>query len=92
MRLISDYISLALLTAIVTAAFAAFIIIMTTKIGLRDYLINKTKGTLQQLLECEFCLGFWIAVIISVFLSINNKDISFMLIPFISAPITRFLV
>lgn len=71
---------------------AAFIILLISKIGLRDYLINNTKGLLQQLLECDFCLGFWIAVCISILAAIILKDHYIVFVPFFSSPITRFLL
>lgn len=75
------------------ALLATFTIQVMTKIGIREKLINNTRARLvQQLLECDFCLGFWIAFMFSALLSVSSNDISYMLIPVLSAPITRYLV
>lgn len=77
---------------ILIALLTAFIVLMLSKLGIRDYLINTLSGLLQQLFECDFCLSFWVSFIISLCLAICCKDITFLVIPFFSTPITRFLL
>lgn len=75
------------------ALLATFTIQIMTKVGIREKLINNIQvEVLCKLLECDFCLGFWIAFMFSALLSVSNNDPSYMIIPILSAPLTRYLL
>lgn len=81
---------------IVVSLLSAFIILVMNKSEmrdkLRDYNCRIANFKIAKMLECDFCFGFWIAVVIATILSVITFDTSWMLVPFMSAPITRFLV
>lgn len=46
---------------------------------------------LNKLFSCVFCLGWWLSLVICIFLSLNAWDISYLLIPVFSTPLIRFI-
>ena len=78
---------------ICTALLAAFIILFLGKLGVRDYIVSRCPITLiAKLFDCDFCLSFWTSCFISLIVAICIGDISVMLIPLFSTPLTRFLL
>lgn len=83
-------------TAIVTACVSAFIILAFTKLGLRDKVINfcDAKGLkfFGSLLNCDFCLSFWLTVVLSVIAFLFAAHALLFLLIVVSPPLTRFLL
>ncbi len=81
---------------IIIALLVAFIILFANKseirIKLRDFCDEHKMPLIAKMLDCDFCLSFWAGVILSIAFAIATKDISCILIPFLSTPITRFLL
>lgn len=81
---------------VLTALFCAFIILVTSKNGLRykAQSLCATKGLtlIAQMLDCDFCFGFWLSVIISSTMFLVTMDTSYIFVPVFSAPLTRFLI
>lgn len=78
---------------ILVALLAAFIFMLLEKTGVRSYIILHSKvKIIAALFDCDFCLSFWIAAIISVVLALLSGNLAFVVICFMSAPLTRFLV
>lgn len=78
---------------VIIALLSNFVVLFISKIGLRDKIIMKAKvKKISEMFDCDFCLSFWTNVVICLVCSIVMSDISIMLIPFIAAPITRFLI
>ena len=77
---------------IILALFVAFIILVIGKLGLRNYVIARAPKLISELVECDLCLSFWLSLILAIILAIIFKDMSITIIPFLSTPITRFLL
>lgn len=78
---------------ICTALLAAFIILLLGKLGIRDYIVSRSPVKfISKLFDCDFCLSFWTACLIAGIAALCIGDITFMLIPFFSTPLTRFLL
>lgn len=77
---------------IILALFVAFIILVIGKLGLRNYIIARAPKLISELVECDLCLSFWLSLILAIILAIIFKDMSIIIIPFLSTPITRFLL
>lgn len=77
---------------IIVSLAVTFIILTLTKMGLREELMKRSNRIFYQLLGCDFCLGFWMSCFISLFLFVIFEDISFLYIPFLSAPLIRILL
>lgn len=80
---------------IIVALFAAFIILLLGKTGLRislrDYSDKVGLSLIAEMLECDFCLSFWICLIILTFMGVTGHDYYIITI-FCAPPITRFLI
>lgn len=78
----------------VVALVTAFIVLLISRIGLRDFIIMRGYKLTSRLFGCDFCLCFWIAVFVSaiLFLRINSPDLTFILLPICSTPIARYLL
>lgn len=76
----------------IIALIVAFIILLIGKLGLRNYLIARAPKLISELLECDFCLSFWLSLILACILAIIIGDINIIFIPVLSTPIIRFLL
>lgn len=81
----------------ILALFITFVIIVLTKVGLRDFLRNicdKKKGfeLFAEAIDCNFCFGFWLSLFCAVWLSLITEDNNWLICPFLAAPLIRFLL
>lgn len=74
------------------ALAATFIIQFAEKRGYRDFAIDKTKGLLQQMLQCDFCLGFWVSLFFSIILAFVLGHWWIIFTPVFTTPIIRYLL
>lgn len=82
-----------MLSALIYIALAAaFAILLIGKLGIRDNVITKAPKLISQLFDCDFCLSFWVSVILAAILAIFFREMSIIFIPIISTPITRILI
>lgn len=76
------------------ALVSAFIILVTTKTGIRDTARDLSDragfSLIAEMLDCNLCISFWTSLIIC--LLISPYDISFIVVPIYSTPITRILI
>ena len=81
---------------ILIALVSTFVILVLEKTELRQYFINYFYSNkikiLAKSLECDFCLGFWIAVVFSILFTAIFDNTNWILTPIFSSPITRFLI
>ena len=82
--------------AVIVALITTFIVLFITKVEIRDmlrnYLDKKRVPILPNLLDCDFCLCFWIAFIINIAFFIAGYSNHLLIIPILSTPISRFLL
>lgn len=81
---------------IYVALIVAFTVLFLGKTGLRTKIRDKADefgiGLVADMLECDFCLCFWLSFIASFIIAFLTCDISMFLIPFLSTPIARFMI
>ena len=81
---------------VIVALLAAFTILVLSKTSirykLRDICDTKKLKYISKMLDCDFCFGFWLAVLIAVICFAITLQHSWLIAPFLSAPITRLLV
>lgn len=73
---------------------SAFFILVATKTGFREATRDKCDyagiDIIAKMLECDLCISFWTSLVIClVFLP---RDLSLLIIPIFSTPITRMLI
>ena len=76
----------------IIALISAFIILLITKIGLRDFVIERGPKLISRMFNCDFCLSFWASVLVTAGMVLATKDLSLAVIPMLSTPITRILI
>ena len=82
-----------MLSALIYIALAAaFAILLIGKLGIRGSIIVRAPKLISQLFDCDFCLSFWMSVILAVILAIFFREMNILFIPIISTPITRILI
>ena len=81
---------------IIVALGAAFIVLLMNKTGLRekmrDALDLKGVKFIPDMLDCDFCISFWSAVVICFVASIFTLDFTWIFIPVFSSPLTRYFI
>lgn len=82
-----------------TALLAAFVVLVFSKTGaryeVRDWCDRNGLCKVADMLDCDFCFGFWTCVFTALCLSVLGVlPLSgyVALIPLCAAPITRFLL
>lgn len=85
----------AICQTLIVATLAAFIILFLGKTGLRIKLrdISDKSGIrlLADMLDCDFCLSFWISLCLSLGFLVLGYEIS-IIVPFCATPIARYLL
>lgn len=77
---------------ILMASAAAFLILTAKKRKLIEFAQMRVPRKSAKLLSCDFCLSFWLNVILSIVLFFITKDATILLYCFVATPITRFLL
>lgn len=78
--------------AIIIALVACWVILFMRKIGLIEWVqVHSKIKLIADLFSCNFCLCWWICVIIAIFFAITLKEPVLLLCPFCSTPVARFL-
>ncbi len=77
---------------IITSLLSAFIILLITKLGLRDFIIESGPAIISKMFNCDFCLSFWTNMIIAMVLTSLTGQINLLVLPIFTAPITRILI
>lgn len=81
-----------LIDIIITALFSAFVILLITKIGLRDFVIEQGPKLISKMFNCDFCLSFWVNVFVALLVISCTGFLPFIIAPIFAAPITRILI
>ena len=81
---------------ILVALFSAFVELFMSISGFRYWLRDQCDSIdftiIAKMLDCDFCLGFWLSVIISIAMVLITLDTSYFYAPVFATPIIRFLV
>lgn len=89
-----------LIAVFLVALFAAFILSLAYKWGFIEWLqvhgINSKKDSVNDLFSkwasCNFCLSWWIGVVLSVLAALIVGDWHLLCVPFFSAVITKHII
>lgn len=81
---------------IIVALAAAFIVLVAiktqTRYKVRDLCDVHGLKLIAQMLDCDFCFGFWSGVAVAIVLSIITLDLTWITVPIFSSPLTRYLI
>lgn len=80
--------------AVALSLIIAFIILMGNKTGIRykirDYCDIWHLSFMAKMLDCDFCLCFWLSVLNTFLILVIFKEPMLLLLPFLSTPLARF--
>lgn len=74
------------------ATTAAFGIMLISKLGLREKLIESAPRLISELFSCDFCLSWWTCVLLSLVASIATGLWIIMCAAVLATPLTRRLI
>ena len=81
-----------LMTVAFIALVASWTILFITKTGAREYIEVHAPKLIAEMFSCDFCLSWWLGVILSVALVIGTGEWIYLCCPFFSTPLTRRLL
>lgn len=81
-----------LMYAVFVALLAAFFLLLLRKIGVVEYIQVHGNSFFAQMFSCDFCLSWWSGVVIAILATAISGELSILITPFISTPITRKLL
>lgn len=81
-----------LVTIILIALVAAWLILFATKIRLVEYIQVHACELLSKMANCEFCLSWWVCVIVAGVIAFVNDDIYIIFYTIPATPICRKLL
>lgn len=71
------------------ACMVTFLLLLAHKVGLVEYLQVHGDKIMSKMAQCDFCMSWWLSVIMMVAVVWVTADIHLMIIPFLSTPIAR---
>lgn len=79
--------------SLILASVTAYIITLMNKWGIRNTLqSNAPNDFVWKLLDCDFCLSWWMGLVIGIVLAIALKDGWLLVCPIVSAKISQRLL
>ena len=81
-----------LIYAIFVACTSAFLLLLAYKWGIVEWLQVHGGAIVSKMANCDFCLSWWVNVVLSVILFAVTLDVTVLAIPFVSTMLTRKLI
>ena len=78
--------------AVFVALLAAMMVLLVKKWGIAEWIQIHGDKFLSKLFSCDLCMSFWAAMCFSVVLCCVYDDAGWLLLPFLTTPVTRMLV
>lgn len=76
----------------IVALLATFFLTLARKWGGIEYLQVWGNDFFSRMAHCNFCLSFWANVVVSLIALLFSGDVTYLVIPFVATPITRYLL
>lgn len=77
---------------IIIASIAAFILTLAMKWGVVEYVQVHGNAFFSKMFHCNFCLSWWMSVIVSLIWFLISGDFYVLFVPFTSTMIARFML
>lgn len=74
------------------ALAAAFVILLIKKLGWAEWMQIHGDRITSELFSCDFCMSFWTAMVLLLFVSAYFDNAGFLLCAVCTTPITRMLL
>ena len=76
----------------VMASLSAFVLLLLVKWKVIEWMQVHGNDFLSKMANCDFCLSWWVNVVLSVILFAVTLDVTVLAIPFVSTMLTRKLI
>jgi len=80
------------LSVLLVALLATFSILLLKKWGAVEWLQVHGSNLVSKMAHCDLCLSWWVSVALSISVAIVMGDVTMLLVPFFSTPLTRYLL
>lgn len=80
------------ITVILISSLAAYVLTLMRKWGIVEQVQVNGNDFFAKMFSCDFCLSWWIGVIISVTWYLATGDCNVLFVPFFSTMITRYIL
>ena len=74
------------------ALLAAMMVLLVKKWGVAEWIQIHGDKFLSKLFSCDLCMSFWAAMCFSLAVASIHDDALWLLLPFLTTPLTRMLV
>lgn len=74
------------------ASFSAFLLILAAKWKVIEKMQVHGNDFFAKMANCDFCLSWWVNVIMAVSVTVASGETSFLLMPFVTTIVTRKLI
>lgn len=74
------------------ALLAAMMVLLVKKWGIAEWIQIHGDKFLSKLFSCDLCMSFWAAMCFAVVICCVYDDAGWLLLPFLTTPVTRMLV
>ena len=81
-----------LMFSLFSALLASFAILLSEKTQTRNLAAVYAPSLINSLVSCDFCLAFWLNVIVAICMSYFYTDILLVLVAILATPITLKLL
>lgn len=81
-----------LLTALIMASFAAFLLILAVKLKVIEWMQVHGNDFFSKMANCDFCLSWWVNVLLCLSTFVVTTDVLLFAVPFVATMITRKLI
>ena len=78
--------------SVFVALVAAFVVALLKKWGVAEYMQVHGDRFTSQLFSCDFCMSWWVSVVIAAGAVLLFNDLAFLLAPVLATPIARYIV
>ena len=77
---------------LIVALAAAFVVLLVKKWGIAEWMQIHAGEFFSKLFSCDLCMSFWACVIITAVVVVYERDLTLVLLPVVTTPVTRMLV
>lgn len=78
-----------LLVAVMVACWSAFILLLLYKWGIVEWMQVHGSIIISKMAHCEFCLSWWLCLILTLIILSITGDVTLVTVPFIATPLAR---
>jgi len=76
----------------IIALISSFVVLLFLKSMKKKIEITTKNKIIYDLINCNFCLSFWICLLISIIFCLIYKEFNYIYYAILATPITRYLI